>query len=330
MKIKGIFKKLANLIKYSTKDKEYISDILIPEDINSFIIGTNHYSRYCNDNDDIANMSNITILLSYKRNNNIVLELNRFIVLVNTLNLYAVTVNINDSKECYMLIDGSIRDYDRLISYMKLGCECKELIEMHYEDNIFLNHIKNLIKMIPSDGFKYCIDSEVLSEYDFSYENNFEWDTDIKDIDKAIDFINHGKIDIIEYDKIHTSENLPLNIFSLHDLINMMYIYISIDNTDIDISDIIINDLIIYSSAMCEYKNSTIMKIKIGDFIQYLFDNKNTEYIDTLINYMRSDEKFNVEDYNFISDAMVLFRTCMKKNDNDDNENYYNDIDEII
>lgn len=294
---------LKHKLKYvkAKKNKNFKSNIRTCRTLQCSIIQANRFDEF-DDYDMAYHMSSIYALITFDIKYDSLLS-SEFDSLSNRLQIYGfrfVVSTINDIK--YIIIEGSIADYDNLINVYYRELE---------EDNIFISNIVRELKFIPVQYFKNISDNDTRESWmDYNSNQFSEINSRFKELIREYDSDETmvveseiGTINIPEIDR----EDYPWTYY-LIDSISCTYIAIC--------SDYVNESLVNYSDAIYTKENKygvsfCIYKLRLQMIIGYSIDFDDAELYCMVYN--------NTEDGNLPEPDL--------KADNDD---YYKDIDEII
>lgn len=293
---------LKHKLKYvkAKKNKNFKSNIRTCRTLQCSIIQANRFDEF-DDYDMAYHMSSIYTLISFDINYDSSLS-SEFDSLSNRLQIYGfrfVVSTINGIK--YIIIEGSIADYDNLIdAYYYRELE---------EDNIFISNIVRELKFIPVQYFKNISDNDTRESWmdynsnQFS-ERNSRFKELIREYDSDETMVIESEIGTINIPEIDR-EDYPWTYY-LIDRISCAYIAICADYVN--------ESLVNYSDAIYTKENKygvlfCIYKLRLQMVFNYSIDFDDTELYHMVYN--------NAEDGN-LPDLEV------------DNDDYYKDIDEVI
>lgn len=296
-----LFTTLKHKLKYAKakRNKNFKSNIRTCRTLQCSIIQANRFDEF-DDYDMAYYMSSIYTLISFDINYDSSLT-SEFDSLSNRLQIYGfrfVVTTINDIK--YVVIEGSIADYDNLINVYYREIE---------KDNIFISNIVRELRFIPAQYFKNIPDDDTRESWmDYNSNQFSEGDSRFKELIREHDSYETmvieneiGTINIPEIDR----DEYPWSYY-LIDRISCAYIAVCADDAN--------EQLVNYSDAMYTKENRygilfCIYKLRLQMVASYSID-----FDDTELYYMVYN---NTEDSE-LQDLEI------------NNDDYYKDIDEVI
>lgn len=343
MSLKKLIKKIQ--IRSYRKDKNYISDINIPGDLAVDIIYANNYMKY--PLNSISYLSSVYTLYTFNANDDNLN--NQMDQLLHILSFRSGFKYIKETKnnQTYLVIKGSITDYDILISYLKFERNF-DIFDINYksditlENNIFIIKTVDVLKTLPHYGFKYCINNGIIEKQEFAFDNNYtDNPNNISDTLAMMSNKSDYLMDIIEYATIHKNDIIK-EIFSINQMTSIMdaFIVVKEDSDDLSICKELCRKYQYTESSATDYK---IIKMPMNELSQFIEDNINKERIRSIRNMIdRISEdrvkKFKICGHNIFYDGISLFQTIpLLYETSDDEYNYdtnsnsfYEGIDEVI
>lgn len=296
-----LFTTLKHKLKYAKakRNKNFKSNIRTCRTLQCSIIQANRFDEF-DDYDMAYYMSSIYTLISFDINYDSSLT-PEFDSLSNRLQMYGfrfVVTTINDIK--YVVIEGSIADYDNLINVYYREIE---------KDNIFISNIVRELRFIPAQYFKNIPDDDTRESWmDYNSNQFSEGDSRFKELIREHDSYETmvieneiGTINIPEIDR----DEYPWSCY-LIDSISCAYIAVCAD----DVNEQLVN----YSDAMYTKENRygilfCIYKLRLQMVASYSID-----FDDAELYYMVYNNTEDIE----LQDLEIS------------NDDYYKDIDEII
>ena len=296
-----LFTTLKHKLKYAKakRNKNFKSNIRTCRTLQCSIIQANRFDEF-DDYDMAYHMSSIYTLISFDINYDSSLT-PEFDSLSNRLQMYGfrfVVITINDIK--YVVIEGSIADYDKLINVYYREIE---------KDNIFISNIVRELRFIPAQYFKNIPDDDTRESWmDYNSNQFSEGDSRFKELIREHDSYETmvieneiGTINIPEIDR----NKYPWSYY-LIDRISCAYIAVCAD----DVNEQLVN----YSDAMYTKENRygilfCIYKLRLQMVASYSIDFNDAESYYMVYN--------NTEDSE-LQDLEI------------NNDDYYKDIDEVI
>lgn len=296
-----LFTTLKHKLKYAKakRNKNFKSNIRTCRTLQCSIIQANRFDEF-DDYDMAYYMSSIYTLISFDINYDSSLT-PEFDSLSNRLQMYGfrfVVTTINDIK--YVVIEGSIADYDNLINVYYREIE---------KDNIFISNIVRELRFIPAQYFKNISDDDTRESWmDYNSNQFSEGDSRFRELIREHDSYETmvieneiGTINIPEIDR----DEYPWSYY-LIDRISCAYIAVCAD----DVNEQLVN----YSDAMYTKENRygilfCIYKLRLQMVASYSID-----FDDAELYYMVYN---NTEDSE-LQDLEI------------NNDDYYKDIDEVI
>lgn len=296
-----LFTTLKHKLKYAKakRNKNFKSNIRTCRTLQCSIIQANRFDEF-DDYDMAYYMSSIYTLISFDINYDSSLT-PEFDSLSNRLQMYGfrfVVTSINDIK--YVVIEGSIADYDKLINVYYREIE---------KDNIFISNIVRELRFIPAQYFKNILDDDTRESWmDYNSNQFSEGDSRFKELIREHDsyetMVIENEIGTINIPEINRDE-YPWSCY-LIDSISCAYIAVCSDYASEFLSN--------YSDAMYIKENRygisfCIYKLRLQMLASYSID-----FDDAELYYMVYN---NTEDSE-LQDLEI------------NNDDYYKDIDEVI
>lgn len=296
-----LFTTLKHKLKYAKakRNKNFKSNIRTCRTLQCSIIQANRFDEF-DDYDMAYHMSSIYTLISFDVNYDSSLT-PEFDSLSNRLQMYGfrfVVTTINDIK--YVVIEGSIADYDNLINVYYREIE---------KDNIFISNIVRELRFIPAQYFKNIPNDDTRESWmDYNSNQFSEGDSRFKELIREHDSYETmvieneiGTINIPEIDR----DKYPWSYY-LIDSVSCAYIAVCADDVN--------EQLVTYSDAMYTKENRygilfCIYKLRLQMVASYSIDFNDTELYYMVYN--------NTEDSE-LQDLEI------------NNDDYYKDIDEVI
>ena len=296
-----LFTTLKHKLKYAKakRNKNFKSNIRTCRTLQCSIIQANRFDEF-DDYDMAYYMSSIYTLISFDMNYDSSLT-PEFDSLSNRLQMYGfrfVVTTINDIK--YVVIEGSIADYDNLINVYYREIE---------KDNIFISNIVRELRFIPAQYFKNIPDDDTRESWmDYNSNQFSEGDSRFKELIREHDSYETmvieneiGPINIPEIDR----DEYPWSYY-LIDRISCAYIAVCADDAN--------EQLVNYSDAMYTKENRYGILFCIYKLRLQMVANYSIDFDDTELYYMVYN---NTEDSE-LQDLEI------------NNDDYYKDIDEVI
>lgn len=296
-----LFTTLKHKLKYAKakRNKNFKSNIRTCRTLQCSIIQANRFDEF-DDYDMAYYMSSIYTLISFDINYDSSLT-SEFDSLSNRLQIYGfrfVVTTINDIK--YVVIEGSIADYDNLINVYYREIE---------KDNIFISNIVRELRFIPVQYFKNISDDDTRESWmDYNSNQFSEGDSRFKELIREHDSYETmvieneiGTINIPEIDR----DEYPWSYY-LIDRISCAYIAVCADDAN--------EQLVNYSDAMYTNENRYGISFCIFKLRLQMVANYSIDFDDTELYYMVYN---NTEDSE-LQDLEI------------NNDDYYKDIDEVI
>lgn len=296
-----LFTTLKHKLKYAKakRNKNFKSNIRTCRTLQCSIIQANRFDEF-DDYDMAYYMSSIYTLISFDINYDSSLT-PEFDSLSNRLQMYGfrfVVTTINDIK--YVVIEGSIADYDNLINVYYREIE---------KDNIFISNIVRELRFIPAQYFKNIPDDDTRESWmDYNSNQFSEGDSRFKELIREHDNYETmvieneiGTINIPEIDR----DKYPWSCY-LIDSISCAYIAVCAD----DVNEQLVN----YSDAIYTKENRygilfCIYKLRLQMVARYSIDFNDAELYYMVYNNIEDSESQDLEI---------------------NNDDYYKDIDEVI
>lgn len=296
-----LFTTLKHKLKYAKakRNKNFKSNIRTCRTLQCSIIQANRFDEF-DDYDMAYYISSIYTLISFDINYDSSLT-PEFDSLSNRLQMYGfrfVVTTINDIK--YVVIEGSIADYDNLINVYYREIE---------KDNIFISNIVRELRFIPAQYFKNIPDDDTRESWmDYNSNQFSEGDSRFKELIREHDSYETmvieneiGTINIPEIDR----DEYPWSYY-LIDRISCAYIAVCSDY----VSEFLSN----YSDAMYTKENRYGISFCIFKLRLQMIANYSIDFDDAELYYMVYN---NTEDSE-LQDLEI------------NNDEYYKDIDEVI
>lgn len=296
-----LFTTLKHKLKYAKakRNKNFKSNIRTCRTLQCSIIQANRFDEF-DDYDMAYYISSIYTLISFDINYDSSLT-PEFDSLSNRLQMYGfrfVVTTINDIK--YVVIEGSIADYDNLINAYYREIE---------KDNIFISNIVRELRFIPAQYFKNIPDDDTRESWmDYNSNQFSEGDSRFKELIREHDSYETmvieneiGAINIPEIDR----DEYPWSYY-LIDRISCAYIAVCSDY----VSEFLSN----YSDAMYTKENRYGISFCIFKLRLQMIANYSIDFDDAELYYMVYN---NTEDSE-LQDLEI------------NNDDYYKDIDEVI
>ena len=295
-----LLQKIMNKVRYLLRDKDFKSDIAIT-DVSCEILYTNAFDEY--DNLGISYvLSSIYTLYRFENNGNLSKSFNHF---CNVLNMYGFRYIIHeDDKETILIVEGSLADYD-------------ELISLYYDEELsanndpFMSITISQLRYLPSDYFNNV---EYTEDWEKSYLNfNYYAGNNYKSIVRSNE--KPDLITLVEKDIVTSASDSDEEINDLKRSIECIYLAILLDEDDYLLSSDT-NSLISFSDSYHIFRTRSgnhiaIIKIRINPLLQYM-----NMYEDNDICIAISE-----------IEELDIYKDIKEEKSNDD---YYKDIDEII
>lgn len=296
-----LFTTLKHKLKYAKakRNKNFKSNIRTCRTLQCSIIQANRFDEF-DDYDMAYYMSSIYTLISFDINYDSSLT-SEFDSLSNRLQIYGfrfVVTTINDIK--YVVIEGSIADYDNLINVYYREIE---------KDNIFISNIVRELRFIPVQYFKNISDDDTRESWmDYNSNQFSEGDSRFKELIREHDsyetMVIENEIRTINIPEIDRDE-YPWSYY-LIDRISCAYIAVCADDAN--------EQLVNYSDAMYTKENRYGILFCIYKLRLQMVANYSIDFDDTELYYMVYN---NTEDSE-LQDLEI------------NNDDYYKDIDEVI
>ena len=296
-----LFTTLKHKLKYAKakRNKNFKSNIRTCRTLQCSIIQANRFDEF-DDYDMAYYMSSIYTLISFDMNYDSSLT-PEFDSLSNRLQMYGfrfVVTTINDIK--YVVIEGSIADYDNLINVYYREIE---------KDNIFISNIVRELRFIPVQYFKNISDDDTRESWmDYNSNQFSEGDSRFKELIREHDsyetMVIENEIRTINIPEIDRDE-YPWSYY-LIDRISCAYIAVCADDAN--------EQLVNYSDAMYTKENRYGILFCIYKLRLQMVANYSIDFDDTELYYMVYN---NTEDSE-LQDLEI------------NNDDYYKDIDEVI
>lgn len=305
-------------------------NILSPDDADVIILYANDYTHY---NFEYARyMSSIIIAVSvYITKDDTRMNYDEFIRILNTFNIKHILTEYNNIT--YVFMNVSINDLNGLIQY---ATNENLLIDNEDHNNIFINKICHAVTTLPSEGF---IEDERF-EYEHSLFNNYNNDRhpisyrDVytstnRDIGRGLFVMEiYNTIDIIE--KYLLLEDIKTPVFKIDQLMSLSD-SISVIKEDYD--DELLSIIMKYKHCAVSMNDNIVVKLNARDLLQVLSELYNKEGVEQELNFIEGHKNSNIHstiydnELNLVNDSLALFLITL---DTKSEEDYYEDIDEVI
>lgn len=284
-------------------NNNFKSNIRTCKTLQCSIIQANRFDEF-DDYDMAYYMSSIYTLISFDTNYDSSLT-SEFDSLSNRLQMYGfrfVVSTIDDIK--YMVIEGSIADYDNLINVYHREIE---------KDNIFISNIVRELRYIPAQYFKKIPDGDMRKSWmDYNSNQFSKKDSRFKELIREYNsdetMIIESEIGIVNIPEIDREE-YPL-FYYLIDSISCVYIAVCADYESEFLSD--------YSDARYTKENKYDITFSIHKLRLQMAANYSIDFDDIELYNMVTENSSNDIDEDNSQDHEI------------NNDDYYKDIDEVI
>ena len=305
---------IKNRIRYTRRNKKIKSNIKTSGELECDILHTNSFENFPEDTGYY--LSSVYVLFSFNSDDDTLLA--DMISFCNILNNYKFRFKIykDDNDIQNLIVEGSLCDYDDIVdimyNYDNTGEPYDEL-----RSNKFAAKLCEKLTLLPINYFFSIRNNDEVS---YKWVDNDDLYNQFSDGNKGyVDFLYHQDKEpfLIEFDEFDIEFISREDDPGLYEKINDLLCYYIAIYSDSDIIDVISQ----YSDyAIEEYTHNdnkfVIFKFNLSLFNRCIFRNIKDVSFDQLLRLMMySNEKLHVN-YDFIM--------------TDDNDKYYEDIDEII